>query len=83
MDHETDVAIRRVVETELDGVTLISIAHRVSSVMGFDKILVLEDGAAVEFASPASLLADPTSRFARLAASQGITAASLQPSSLD
>lgn len=36
------------------------------------QILLLDAGEAAEFGTPDALLADPTSRFARLAATQGI-----------
>lgn len=50
----------------------------VATIVDFDQILVLEDGHVLEYGSPQELLSDPTSRFSRLAASQGI-ASGTQP----
>ncbi|KAF8184562.1 hypothetical protein K438DRAFT_2020317 [Mycena galopus ATCC 62051] len=72
MDHITDEKIRRVVDTQMYGFTVIAIAHRISTIVNYDKILVLDGGAVAEFDSPTVLLSNPDSRFARLAATQGI-----------
>ena len=50
--------------------TLIPIV--LATIVDFDMILVMDDGALVEQGAPEDLLARPDSRFARLAASQGI-----------
>lgn len=41
-----------------------------ATIVDFDLILVLEDGCVLEYGSPQDLLADPKSRFSRLAESQ-------------
>jgi ABC-type bacteriocin/lantibiotic exporter with double-glycine peptidase domain len=46
--------------------TRIVIAHRLSTVMDADKILVLSQGKVAQFGSPASLLADPDGLFHQL-----------------
>ena len=45
------------------GCTIITIAHRVNTIMDSDKILVMKDGLIAEFASPQDLLADSSSVF--------------------
>ena len=50
---------------------LLVIAHRLRTVIDFDKILVMDKGHVMEFASPAELLNDPTSRFHALCRSSG------------
>ena len=47
----------------------------IATIVDFDLILVMEDGIIVETGSQQSLLAQPQSRFAHLAASQRIEAA--------
>ena len=43
--------------------TVITIAHRVSTIMGMDKILVLDKGKKAEFDSPTNLLENKESLF--------------------
>ncbi|KAJ8470896.1 hypothetical protein OPV22_025239 [Ensete ventricosum] len=46
--------------------TVITIAHRITSVLGSDMVLVLDDGLIVEYGTPARLLKDKSSLFAKL-----------------
>ncbi|KAJ7624899.1 P-loop containing nucleoside triphosphate hydrolase protein [Roridomyces roridus] len=80
MDHVTDEKIRHVVDSQMKSFTVIAIAHRISTIVNFDKILVLDNGFIAEFEEPQVLLSNPESRFARLAASQGIYHPDLAPS---
>ncbi|KAJ7710388.1 P-loop containing nucleoside triphosphate hydrolase protein [Mycena rosella] len=79
MDHITNEKICHVVDTQMQGLTVLAIAHRISTIVNYDKILVLENGTIAEFDAPAVLLANPESRFARLAATQGIYHPDLVP----
>ncbi|KAJ7251690.1 P-loop containing nucleoside triphosphate hydrolase protein, partial [Mycena rebaudengoi] len=77
MDHNTDEKIRHVVDTQMQGLTVLAIAHRIcvrqiASLVLSTQILVLDNGSVAEFDDPRILLANPESRFARLAATQGI-----------
>ncbi|KAJ7226231.1 hypothetical protein C8J57DRAFT_1535398 [Mycena rebaudengoi] len=63
----------------MQGLTVLAIAHRISTIVNYDKILVLENETIAEFNAPAVLLANPESRFARLAATQGIYHSDLVP----
>jgi len=56
IDYETDTLIQRSIRTELKDVTLITVAHRLQTIMDSDKILVLDGGRVVEFDTPAALL---------------------------
>lgn len=58
--------------TEFQGWTVISVAHRLKSILDFDKVVVIDQGRIVECDSPMNLLAYPTSAFARLSASGGL-----------
>ncbi|RYE84885.1 MAG: ATP-binding cassette domain-containing protein, partial [Methanosarcinales archaeon] len=64
-DVNSDAIIQRRLR-ELHGVTQLTIAHRIDTILDSDKILVLEAGRVLEFAPPAQLLADPNSAFAKL-----------------
>ncbi|TFY51002.1 hypothetical protein EVJ58_g10787, partial [Rhodofomes roseus] len=78
LDLHTDEKIRAVIRTELSDCTVIAVAHRIATIVDFDVILVMDDGELVEHGTPEDLLARPDSRFARLAASQGIVRKQLQ-----
>ncbi|KAG8740686.1 hypothetical protein FRC12_015909 [Ceratobasidium sp. 428] len=56
IDHDNDSVIQKSIRTELKGLTLIIIAHRLQTVCDADKILVLDEGKMVEFDTPAALL---------------------------
>lgn len=56
VDMATDTLIQRSIREEFGDSTLIVIAHRLSTIADFDKILVLDDGKAVEFGTPKELL---------------------------
>ncbi len=55
LDMETDVAIQAAIREGLPDATVVVVAHRLATVAGFDKVLVLEDGRAVEFGEPREL----------------------------
>ncbi|KAF8904953.1 P-loop containing nucleoside triphosphate hydrolase protein [Mucidula mucida] len=57
IDYKTDSIIQSSLRHELKGdVTLITVAHRLQTIMDADKIMVLDAGNLVEFDSPAQLL---------------------------
>ncbi|KAG8697376.1 hypothetical protein FRC09_007907 [Ceratobasidium sp. 395] len=72
MDLKTDEKVRQIVQEELKDCTVLAVAHRIATIIDFDLILILDNGEIVETGAPHDLLADPKSRFARLANSQGI-----------
>jgi ATP-binding cassette subfamily C (CFTR/MRP) protein 4 len=56
IDGETDSFIQRMLRTRFAGTTLITIAHRLETIMDYDKVLVMADGRAAEFGSPYELI---------------------------
>lgn len=63
VDHETDNFIQHTLSSpEFHDVTVITVAHRLQTVMGADKIMVLEKGKLVEYDSPTNLLDDKTGK---------------------
>ena len=56
VDKATDILIQRSIRKGFQNCTLIVIAHRLSTVADFDKILVLSEGRAVEFGEPRVLM---------------------------
>ena len=55
VDMATDALIQRSIREEFQDSTLVVIAHRLSTIADFDRILVMQEGKAVEFGSPKDL----------------------------
>ncbi|KAJ7119016.1 P-loop containing nucleoside triphosphate hydrolase protein [Mycena epipterygia] len=67
VDYETDKVIQESLRTELPkDVTLLTVAHRLQSIMDANRIMVLDAGNIVEFASPQELLANPNGKLRAL-----------------
>lgn len=60
------------INEHLVGATIFTIAHRLHTVMHYNRILVLADGRVAEFDTPQALLATEGSLFASLAKDVGI-----------
>jgi ABC-type multidrug transport system fused ATPase/permease subunit len=63
VDYETDREIQRTLREAFPGSTVLTIAHRVNTIVDSDKILVMSDGLAKEFGSPEELLRNNKSLF--------------------
>ena len=55
--------IQRTIREELTNAIVITIAHRLKTVMDYDRILVLDEGRIVEFDAPWVLIQTPNSAF--------------------
>ena len=58
VDQKTDEIIQEVLMNQMEGTTIITIAHRINTIIGYDKIVVLEQGKKVEEGSPKELMED-------------------------
>lgn len=66
IDLETDSLIQKVMRKQFADKTVLTIAHRINTVLDSDRILVLNKGEVSEFDTPANLLENDNSLFARL-----------------
>lgn len=71
VDAETDKIIQETIRSEFTNMTILTIAHRLETIMDNDKILVLEKGEIGEFDTPANLLANKNSHFYSLCVDGG------------
>ncbi|KAH6564572.1 hypothetical protein BASA50_004382 [Batrachochytrium salamandrivorans] len=60
VDHSTDSRIQETIRTEFSNASVLTIAHRLSTVMDHDKILVLEQGKLAQYGLPHDLLQNKT-----------------------
>ena len=58
VDQRTDEIIQDVIMNKMEGTTIITIAHRINTIIGYDKIVVLEQGKKAEEGSPKELMED-------------------------
>lgn len=66
IDHTTDSLLTQCIHDVFKDSTVLTIAHRLRTVIGYDRILFLHQGRIVETGTPAALLSDTTSHFYRL-----------------
>ncbi|KAK6191316.1 hypothetical protein SNE40_003038 [Patella caerulea] len=67
IDLETEKKLQDILlDKAFEDKTIITIAHRISTIMCYDKILVMENGHIAEYDTPQKLLENPDSRFSHL-----------------
>lgn len=67
IDQNTDELIQRTIRDQFKECTVLTIAHRLNTVMDSSRILVIDHGHAVEFDTPKSLLENKSSIFFSMA----------------
>nr|CAD6602643.1 ABC transporter ATP-binding protein [Rhizobium sp. TCK] len=66
LDNESEAAVQKALETAMSGRTVIVIAHRLSTVVNADKIIVMHEGRAVEEGTHETLAQREDGLYARL-----------------
>ncbi|KAL6008314.1 ATP-binding cassette sub- C member 9 [Asimina triloba] len=66
IDSATDGIIQQIIRQEFSNRTVVTIAHRIHTVIDSDLVLVLGDGRTVEYGTPMKLLENVDSSFAKL-----------------
>ncbi|XP_058820090.1 multidrug resistance-associated protein 1-like [Topomyia yanbarensis] len=72
VDLETDDLIQKTIRTEFADCTILTIAHRLNTILDSDRVLVLDNGLVAECDAPQTLLADKNSMFYGMAKNAGI-----------
>lgn len=55
VDYETDSKIQSTIASEFNDCTILCIAHRLNTILNYDRIVVLDEGKVMEFDSPKNL----------------------------
>ncbi|XP_004710924.1 ATP-binding cassette sub-family C member 10 isoform X2 [Echinops telfairi] len=66
VDQKTDQLLQQTIRTRFASKTVLTIAHRLNTIMNSDRVLVLQAGRVVELDSPATLCSQPRSLFQQL-----------------
>ena len=66
IDVVTERVIQALIEEEFRGATVLCIAHRLNTIIKSDKVLVMDQGKLVEYASPQLLIQDKSSVFSHM-----------------
>ena len=67
IDFQTDELIQKAVRKNFNDCTIITIAHRLNTIIDYDKILVLDKGEVREYDTPKALLSDNKTIFYSMA----------------
>ena len=65
-DYKTDLLIQKSLMKSFKGCTLITVAHKIKTILGYDRICVLNEGKIVEIGTPMELLAKKEGLFYEL-----------------
>lgn len=72
VDHTTDELIQKTIRTEFAECTVLTIAHRLNTIMDSSRIMVLDKGKIVEFDTPSQLLSNKNSLFYSMSQDAGL-----------
>lgn len=71
MDHITDGLIQRTIRQEFKDCTVLTVAHRLNTIIDMDKILLIESGTVLEYGEPYLLLNQESGHFKSLVSKTG------------
>ena len=66
IDVNTEESIQKLINSEFRDATVLTVAHRLNTIIDSDKIMVMSDGEVIEFDSPHVLKNDTKSAFYEL-----------------
>ncbi|KAK4879943.1 hypothetical protein RN001_008089 [Aquatica leii] len=72
IDTQTDFIIQNIIKKKFCDCTIITIAHKLNTVLDSDKVLVMDSGKVVQFGPPAELLKDQNGSFYVMLKSSGL-----------
>ncbi|XP_076278986.1 ATP-binding cassette sub-family C member 5-like isoform X3 [Lasioglossum baleicum] len=69
VDPETEEAVQSTIQNEFSHCTVLTIAHRLKTVVSCDRVIVMKNGQIIEFDAPSTLLSNQDSEFSKMLAS--------------
>ncbi|KAG0084909.1 hypothetical protein BGZ92_009469 [Podila epicladia] len=66
VDMATDALIQRAIRSDFAHSTVVTVAHRINTIIDYDRILVMHRGQVAEYDTPRNLLKDPESMFSSM-----------------
>ena len=63
VDQETDQLIQKTIREQFASNTVLTVAHRINTVLDSDRVIVMQAGRVAEFAAPKDLLSNTRSLF--------------------
>lgn len=76
IDLDTDDLIQQTIRSEFKDCSVLTVAHRLNTIMDSNRILVIDEGKVIEFDTPENLMSNNESIFYSLAASAGLAPSS-------
>lgn len=55
MDYKSDEMVQKIIRVKFEDYTVLTIAHRINTILDYDKIMVMDDGVVKEFGPPQQL----------------------------
>ncbi|KAG0096414.1 hypothetical protein BGZ93_004576 [Podila epicladia] len=71
VDMATDALIQKAIRVDFAASTVLTVAHRINTIIDYDRILVMHQGQVAEYDTPRNLLSNPNSIFASMVAETG------------
>ncbi|RWS30840.1 multidrug resistance-associated protein 1-like protein [Leptotrombidium deliense] len=72
VDYETDELIQATIRKEFENSSVVTIAHRLNTIMDYDRLIIVDNGSIIEFDSPKNLLENTQSYFYSMAKDSGL-----------
>merc|ERR1712138_392097 len=66
IDMETEQMVQKLINEEFKDCTMLTVAHRLQTIIKSDKVMVMSYGKVAEFDGPQTLLKNPKSHFTKL-----------------
>ena len=66
IDLVTEQRVQSLIKKKFEACTVITIAHRLQTIIESDRVIVLGEGRLIEFESPSVLMQNPDSHFTKL-----------------